>query len=61
MAVYPQLLSPSPPIVADASDALLHAVDRQQLVDTLQGGLGGAARSVQIPDAPEYKTSTLSW
>ncbi len=56
-AAFPQLMSPSPAIVGDARfrRALMHAVDRQQLVDTLQGGLGWVAHSIHYPDIPEYK------
>jgi peptide/nickel transport system substrate-binding protein len=56
-AAYPQLMTPSPAIIGDPRfrRALMYAVDRQELVDTLQGGLGWIAHSVHYPDIPEYK------
>jgi peptide/nickel transport system substrate-binding protein len=57
MAAYPQLLTPSPAIVGDARfrRALLHAVDRQQMVEGFQHGLGSVAHSITFPDEPEYR------
>jgi len=37
------------------SRALLHAIDRQQLVDTLQAGLTAVAHSRLHPSEPEHK------
>lgn len=54
--IHPQLLNPSPPIVADVQfrRALQHAVDRQELVDSILAGLAPIAHSMIHPDDPEY-------
>jgi peptide/nickel transport system substrate-binding protein len=51
-----QFLAPRPPIVADARfrRALFHAIDRQEMVDTIQGGLAAVAHSHVGPDMVEY-------
>lgn len=53
---YPQLLSPTPSLLTDLQfrRALLHAVDRQLMVEHLQGGLTSAAHTRIHPSAPEY-------
>jgi peptide/nickel transport system substrate-binding protein len=50
-------MEPDPPILADARfrRALLLALDRQQLVDSLLGGLVPVADSIFSPDDPEYQ------
>lgn len=55
--LWPQLLNPVPPITLDPEfrRALAHATDRQQLVDSLQGGLTSVAHSLLNPNEPEYK------
>ncbi len=55
--LHPNLLDPSPSIFLDVQfrRALTHAVDRQQIVDTLQGGLASVAHSYLSPDHPEFK------
>lgn len=55
--VWPQMLNPDPPIVADAvfRRAATHATDRQQLVDSLMGGLTTVAHSFLAPNEPEYR------
>jgi peptide/nickel transport system substrate-binding protein len=52
----PQFLNPNPAIIADARfrRALLHGLDRQELADSLQGGLVGIAHSGLPPDDPTY-------
>jgi len=57
IAAYPQFLNPSPPIVADARfrRALLHAIDRQQMVDSIQFGQSAIAHSYVGPSEPEYR------
>jgi peptide/nickel transport system substrate-binding protein len=55
--IYPQFLNPSPPVVANVQfrRALVHAVDRQQLVDTLLAGMTSVAHGWLSPvDPPEY-------
>jgi peptide/nickel transport system substrate-binding protein len=55
--IYPQFLNPTPPVVAELPfrRALLHAVDRQDLADTIQGGLLPVAHSYVGPNEPEYE------
>jgi peptide/nickel transport system substrate-binding protein len=57
MVIYPQMLNPSPPVVAEVQfrRALLHAIDRQQLVDTLQAGLVPIAHGYVSPAMAEYR------
>jgi peptide/nickel transport system substrate-binding protein len=54
--IWPQLLVPNPPIVGDARfrRALLHAIDRQQLVDGLMAGQVEVAHSIITPADREY-------
>src|SRR5581483_10160749 len=35
--------------------ALMTAIDREQMVDSLMGGLGGVGHSLVLPDEPEYR------
>lgn len=55
--IWPQLLNPTPAVTLDPlfRRALTHATDRQQLVDSLQGGLTSVAHSLLNPNEPEYK------
>ncbi len=54
--VWPQLANPTPSIVGDVRfrHAVYHAMDRQQLVDTLMLGHGGVAHSILIPSDREF-------
>lgn len=54
--VWPQLNNPNPAVIGDVRfrRALFHAIDRQQLVDTLMLGLSSVAHSVLIPTDREY-------
>jgi peptide/nickel transport system substrate-binding protein len=54
--VFPQLTYTSPPVVADVRfrRALLHAIDRQELVDTLMFGLSSVGDSILSIGPPEY-------
>jgi peptide/nickel transport system substrate-binding protein len=56
IAAYPQMLNPNPPIIADARfrRALMHAIDRQQLVDSLQAGQSMVAHSYLSPKDAEF-------
>lgn len=56
IAIHPQFISPSPPIVGDVQfrRALMHATDRQELVDSLQQGLGAVAHMYLAPSQGEY-------
>ncbi len=55
LPIYPQFIDPDPPIVANLQfrRALLMAIDRQELTDTLNNGLGPVAHSWVQPDQPE--------
>jgi peptide/nickel transport system substrate-binding protein len=57
--VYPQFVSPTPPIILNVQfrKALLQAIDRQQLADTLMAGLLPIAHSPLGPDTPEYQAT----
>jgi peptide/nickel transport system substrate-binding protein len=57
LALYPQLLSPTPAVLGDVQfrRALLHAVNRQEMADTIQAGLSPIAHSIIGPNQPEYK------
>lgn len=56
ISAYPQLLNPDPPVVADPRfrRALLHATDRQRLVDVLLAGQSLVGHSYLSPREPEY-------
>jgi peptide/nickel transport system substrate-binding protein len=56
IAHYPQALTPNPPALGDVRvrRALLHALDRQQMVESLQAGLGPVAHGWLEVGAPEY-------
>jgi peptide/nickel transport system substrate-binding protein len=55
-ALYPQHVNPTPPVMADARfrRALMYALDRQELVDTLQHGLTLVAHSIFSPNRQEF-------
>ncbi len=57
IVMFPQHVSPDPPIVSDArfKRALLHAIDRQALVDELHAGLTPVAHSYLNPNQPQYR------
>jgi len=52
----PQFINPNPGIIADVRfrRALLHGIDRQELADTLQGGLVGVKHSLLPANDPTY-------
>jgi peptide/nickel transport system substrate-binding protein len=56
-SLHPQFLNPDPPILSEVRfrRALLHALDRQAIVDTFLGGLVPVAHSIITPDEPEYR------
>jgi peptide/nickel transport system substrate-binding protein len=56
-SLHPQFLNPDPPILLNLQfrRALLHALDRQAMVDTFMGGLVPVAHSITTPDEPEYR------
>jgi peptide/nickel transport system substrate-binding protein len=55
--MYPQLRAPTPAVLGDARfrRALVHAVDRQQLADTLMVGVVPVAHSIIAPDQAEHR------
>jgi peptide/nickel transport system substrate-binding protein len=55
-AIQTQFLTPRPTIVGDVRfrRALLHAIDRQEMADTIQGGLATVLDSVVGPDMMEW-------
>lgn len=57
IVIYPQFVNPSPAVVADVRfrQALLHGMDRQEMVDSLQAGLTPVAHAFLAPDEPEYR------
>ncbi len=57
MMLYPQLLNPTPPIVAELQfrRAVLHGMDRQALADGINYGMTPPAYGFLEPDRAEYK------
>jgi peptide/nickel transport system substrate-binding protein len=55
LPIYPQSISPDPPIVSNLQfrRAMLQAINRQELTDTLNNGLGPVAHSWVPSDLPE--------
>jgi peptide/nickel transport system substrate-binding protein len=55
--MYPQLNRPSPTAMGDPQfrRALIHAIDRQQLAETLTAGFAPVAHSIISPEHPEYR------
>jgi peptide/nickel transport system substrate-binding protein len=56
VAVFPQMLNPRPAVIGDTRFrvALLHAIDRQEMVDTIQYGLVPVAYGLLNPADPDY-------
>src|SRR5207249_3976846 len=57
VALFPQFVDPRPADPADLQvrRALAHAIDRQELVDTLAAGLSPIPHSFLNPNQPEYR------
>jgi len=57
IVAFPQLYAPNPAIVGDVRfrQALLYGLDRQQLVDGIQGGQGSVAHVSIGPNEPEFR------
>jgi peptide/nickel transport system substrate-binding protein len=55
--VWPQFINPRPLIVADARfrRALLHAINRQEMADSLMDGLSSVAHSTLVPGTSEFE------
>jgi peptide/nickel transport system substrate-binding protein len=58
LPIMPQFINPNPPIVADLRfrRALLHAIDRQEIVDSMMAGEAEVAHSFVSPALPAYAT-----
>src|SRR5207248_6581696 len=56
LVVFPQFMNPSPPVVGNLQfrRALLHAIDRQQMAETLMAGTVPAAHAFLSPSDPAY-------
>ncbi len=57
IVITPQLLTPNPAIVGNLEfrRALLHAVDRQEMVESLMAGQSSVGHAFISPDDPEYR------
>lgn len=57
VGTFPQFIDPNPRVILDVQfrRALLHAVDRQLMVDNLQYGLTQVAHTNMTPENPEFK------
>lgn len=57
ISAYPQLINPAYPVMlqADFRRGLLHAVDRQEIIDSLTFGLGLIADSIISPRDAEFR------
>lgn len=53
--MWAQFIDPNPPVMTNAQfrRALMHAIDRQQMVDTIMSGYGGVAHSILDPSDPD--------
>jgi peptide/nickel transport system substrate-binding protein len=62
LALYAQFINPTPAVVADVRlrRALYHALDRQEMADVLQAGVGRVAHSYLFPNEPEYRETEAS-
>ncbi len=62
LALFPQFVNPSPAVVADLSfrRALVHALDRRQLSDSLQAGVSPVAHVPLVPNSPEALATEAS-
>jgi peptide/nickel transport system substrate-binding protein len=55
--LVPQFVDPQPGVVADVQlrRALAHAIDRQEIADTLMAGMSPVAHSILSPNQPAYR------
>jgi peptide/nickel transport system substrate-binding protein len=58
VAIFPQFIDPTPAAIGDVRfrRAVLYALDRQAIVDTLQSGVTPVAHAFLSPDHPDYRT-----
>ncbi len=57
LQIFPQFVNPTPPIVTnlDFRRAMLHAINRKEMVDTLVFGLTSVGHTFVAPSEPEYR------
>jgi peptide/nickel transport system substrate-binding protein len=57
LAIFPQFINPTPSAISDVRfrRALLHAIDRQEMVETIQSGLASVAHSFMQPNQAAYQ------
>jgi peptide/nickel transport system substrate-binding protein len=57
VAIYPQLVTPDPPILSNVQfrQALLHAIDRDEMAQTIQSGLSPVAHTFLRPGQAQYR------
>jgi peptide/nickel transport system substrate-binding protein len=57
VALFPQLLNPNPVVLLEVPfrRALMHAIDRQEMTDTIQAGLSPVAHSIIAPNNSEHR------
>ncbi|HZT08511.1 MAG TPA: ABC transporter substrate-binding protein [Chloroflexota bacterium] len=62
IAVYPQMLNPTPDLITDVQfrRALMYALDRQEMADTLELGLAPVAHAYVSPNDAEYPSIEAS-
>lgn len=56
LVIFPQFINPNPAIIGDVQfrRAMLHAIDRQAMADSLLGGLSAVAHVGLGPDQPHF-------
>jgi peptide/nickel transport system substrate-binding protein len=56
VAIFPQFVDPNPSVIGEVRfrRALMYALDRQQIVDTLQSGVTPVAHAFLPPEHPDY-------
>jgi peptide/nickel transport system substrate-binding protein len=57
IVIHPQFIDPSPAVISDVRfrRAMMHATDRQGMMDSLQGGLTAVSHVFLSPTEPEYR------
>jgi peptide/nickel transport system substrate-binding protein len=57
LALYPQFINPSPAAILDIRfrRAMLHAIDRQEMMESLTSGSTAVAHSIWSPGSPGYE------
>lgn len=56
LAIYPQFINPNPPVIQDVRfrRAMMHAIDRQEMMESLMGGATAVAHGIWSPGSPGY-------